>query len=172
MTSPRKCVGDVFSITFILFCTFVANGYCDNFNKNYKETFKPRHFNPRSINENSGENRIDFGYSTTAELKSKIENYATPNTADDWSDDIQCRCNVTKFPSESTSIVDCHNCVHSEHEEEDGDDNNKLLTQLNYAQYDASETIYLKSNFENLTDRQRRDVIDESSTSANGLRGK
>ncbi|XP_037049143.1 orexin receptor type 1-like isoform X1 [Bradysia coprophila] len=169
MTSPRKCGRDAFPITFILFCTFVANGYCDNnnFNKNYKETFKPRRFNPRLIENNNQifrENQIDFGYLTSVDHQSTVKN-STPNPTDEWNNNnIQCRCNATKLPSESTSIVDCHNCVNRERENgERVVGNNKL------AQYDANETIYLNVNFENLTDRQRRDVIDESSTSANGL---
>ncbi len=182
MTSPKKCGsgGDVFLVIYLV-CTFVANGYCDNnnFNKNYKEALKPRVFNTRStsgiteINRNLKENQIKLAHLNSVGQQSfiKTTNY-TSNTTDEWHN-IECRCNTTKLSSESTSIVDCHICVNSENENSVQDVENDKLFKLNYSQNEVNETIYLNVNFENLTHtRQRRDVIDESSTSTNGLHGK
>lgn len=164
MTSHKKCAGDVFLIIYFLICTFVKNGYCDNdFSKNYKETLKARVSNSGLIdgltdyNRNLHQNQIDF-----AALKNNTANIT------DGSNSIQCRCNTTK----STSIADCHICFNSENEIGEQDVGNNKLFKLNYSQNEVNETIYLNVNFENLTDRQRRDVIDESTTSTNGLHGK
>lgn len=171
MTSLKDCVGDVFLIIFLI-CTFAPNGYCgNNFNKNHKETFKTGAFDPinglAEINQNLEKSRIDFAYLTSVDQQSLIKNY-TANVNDTW--DTECRCNTTESSSKSTPTVDCHICVNSEKSEQDVG-NNKLF-KLNYSENKVNETIYLNVNFENLTDRQRRDVIDESSTSTNGLHGK
>lgn len=177
MTSFKICAGDVFLIIYFLICTFPADGYCDNnFNKNNKETFKARVFTPRLIdaltehNRNLKENQIDFAYLTSVDQESIIKNYTAK--ANDGRNNIECRCNTTKLSSKSTAIGDCNLCINIENENRERDDGNNKLFQLNYTQNKVNETIYLNVNFENLTDRQRRDVIDESSTSTNGLHGK
>lgn len=179
MTSLKKCADDVFLIIFFLICTFVASGYCDNnfkLNKNYKETFKARVFNPRSIdgltenNRNLKQRQIDVPYLTTDNQQS-IQNNNSTNPNDGWNN-IQCRCNTTELSSKPISIVDCHICINSENANSEQDVAINKLFKLNYSQNKVNETIYLNVNFENLTDRQRRDVIDESSTSTSGLHGK
>lgn len=178
MTSLKECAGDVFLIIYFLICTFAANGCCDNnFNENYKETFKPRISNAKLIdgltanNLNVRKNPIDFVYVPPVNHQSKIENYTS--SANDERNNPKCRCNTTELSSRSTSIADCYNtCIDSENENSEQDVENNKLFKLNYSQSKVNETIYLNVNFENLTDRQRRDVIDESSTSSNGLHGK
>lgn len=178
-SSLKKCAVDGFLIIYLLICTFVANGYCDNnFNRNDKGTSKAPFVNPHEIGvlrenqiENQKLNQIDFSYLTSVvDQQSKIKNY-TANTNAGW-DNIQCRCNTTDLPSESTSIIDCNSCINSENEISEQHVGNNRLFKLNYSPNKVNETIYLNFNFENLTDRQRRDVIDESSTSTNGLHGK
>lgn len=179
MTSVKKCVGDGFLIISFLICTFAAIGHCDNnFHKNYKETFKTRAFHSRSIdgltehNRNLKKNQIDFADLTLVDQAAAIITNFTANTDAGWNN-IQCRCNTTNIASKS--IGDCNTCIDSEtdnSEQHDDDDGNNQLFKLNYSQNKVNETIYLNVNFENLTDRQRREVIDESSTSTNSLHGK
>lgn len=175
MTSLKNCAGDVFLIIYFFIYTFAENAHCDdNFNKNYKETFLPKVFNQRSIdgftsnqesnNRNVKKNQIDFKYLTSSDQQSEINNYTSTT--------IDQRNNVTKLPSKLTSIVECYACIDSENHDSEQDVENNKLFKLNYTQNAVNETIYLNGNFENLTDRQRRDVIDESSTSSNGLHGK
>lgn len=178
MTSLKECAGDVFLIIYFLICTFATNGYCDNnFNENYKETFPPRVIHSRLIdaltanNLNVRKNPINIPHITPpVNHQSVIKNYTS--SENDKRNNLKCRCNITDLlSSKSTSITDCYTCIDSENEKREQDvGNNKLL--LNYSQNKVNETIYLNVNFENLTDRQRRDVIDESSTSSNGLHGK
>lgn len=155
MTSSKECGSDVSLIIYLLICTLLANGYCDNnFNKNYKETFKPRPFNSQNKLTESNRN-----------LK---ENYTT-SAPFEWLN-VRCRCNTTKISSNSVPINGCH-CMDSEIENREQVVSNNKKLKLNYSENEVNQTVYLNVNFENLNDRQRRDVIDESSTSTNGLHG-
>lgn len=156
MTSSKNCGGDVFLIIYFLICTLAANGYCDNnFNKNYKETFKHRISTQRTINELTDYDRNAKG------------NYTEIPTI--GLDSVECGgCNTTGFVSDP----DCHSCVNGETENSEHVAPNNKIFKLNYKQNDVNETIYSNVNFPNSFDRQRRDVIDESSTSGGGLHGK
>lgn len=174
MTSLKKCAGDVFLIIYLLICTFTENSYC---NKNDKETYQQNVFNRRLIeeltsnNRTSNKNEINFVQLSTVDHQSLSSN-DTPSTIIQRHN-IKCCCNTTELSSESTPTVDCYNDIDNANEDSAQDDKNNKIFKLNYSRNKVNETIYLNVNFQNFTDRQRRDVIDESSTSNfGGLHGK